>query len=440
IYKGLDIVTAKATAQERSLVAHHLLDILEPHQMFTVVDFRNRALSIIDNLSQQGKIPLVVGGTNYYVESIVYNILVEDADNTNELLWDSSKRKRDFENVDDEIPESTEKRKIVDATDEKSISKPDDREGPSSRDDESGTNDLEVTKEALQEFVDNEKKFTNEEVHDKLRLIDPVQAGRLHPNNRRKVLRSIEVWLHSGRRHSEVLAEQRGEEGRLRHPGATLVLWLKCEQSVHDSRLDARVDAMLRAGLLQELEAFHRQHNLRRILSGQPPDYTKGIFQTLGFKEFHEYLMLPEEEKSSEQGQKLLEMSIDNMKMATRRYARRQNKMTMGRFLEHPNREIPPIYELDTTNIELWDTEVREKAIHIVESFLNGEECRFQPLKSQVDDERKNDDENSYNYCNVCERIIIGDRTYRIHMKSNKHKKVLKKKNEEAKKNQDVPK
>lgn len=119
----------------------------------------------------------------------MYNILVEDADNTNELLWDSSKRKRDFENEDDEIPESTEKRKIVDATDEKSISKPDNREGPTSHDDESGTNDLEVTKEALQEFVDNEKKFTNEEVHDKLRLIDPVQAGRLHPNNRRKVLR-----------------------------------------------------------------------------------------------------------------------------------------------------------------------------------------------------------------------------------------------------------
>ncbi|CAG9087402.1 unnamed protein product [Plutella xylostella] len=80
--------------------------------------------------------------------------------------------------------------------------------------------------------------------------------------------RSIEVWLHSGRRHSEVLAEQRGEEGRLRHPGATLVLWLQCEQSVHDSRLDARVDAMLRGGLLQELEAFHRRHNLRRLQEG----------------------------------------------------------------------------------------------------------------------------------------------------------------------------
>lgn len=47
IYKGLDVVTAKATKQERDLVHHHLLDILEPHQNFTVVDFRNRALKIV---------------------------------------------------------------------------------------------------------------------------------------------------------------------------------------------------------------------------------------------------------------------------------------------------------------------------------------------------------------------------------------------------------
>lgn len=47
IYKGLDVVTAKASLQEREMARHHLLDILEPHQMFTVVDFRNRALKIV---------------------------------------------------------------------------------------------------------------------------------------------------------------------------------------------------------------------------------------------------------------------------------------------------------------------------------------------------------------------------------------------------------
>lgn len=74
--------------------------------------------------------------------------------------------------------------------------------------------------------------------------------------------------------------------------------------------------------------------------SSSPPDYTKGVFQTLGFKEFHNYLMLSEEERNSAEGQKLLAESIENMKIGTRRYARRQNKMIRGRFLEHPTREV----------------------------------------------------------------------------------------------------
>lgn len=72
----------------------------------------------------------------------------------------------------------------------------------------------------------------------------------------------------------------------------------------------------------------------------RPPDYTKGVFQTLGFKEFHRYLMLTEEQKNTEVGINLLKESIENMKLGTRRYARRQNKMVKGRFLQHRNREV----------------------------------------------------------------------------------------------------
>ncbi|PZC80599.1 hypothetical protein B5X24_HaOG214417 [Helicoverpa armigera] len=161
------------------------------------------------------------------------------------------------------------------------------------------------------------------------------------------------------------------------------------------------------------------------------PDYTKGVFQTLGFKEFHEYLMLSEEERNSEQGKKILEQSIENMKMGTRRYARRQNKMVRGRFFEHPTREVPPIYELDTTDVSKWDKEVKSKAIHIIESYLNESPCDFQPLKSNIDDALREADGNSHNFCEVCNRIIIGDNTYAIHLKSFRHKKVLKKKRQE---------
>nr|XP_026489226.1 tRNA dimethylallyltransferase [Vanessa tameamea] len=435
IYKGLDIVTAKASLKERELVPHHLLDILEPHQMFTVVDFRNRALKIIDNLTEQGKIPIIVGGTNYYIESIVYKILVEDMNNADELLWEKSKRKRDYCETD-VSGENCRKKLSNDNINDLSDNVP--APGISSDNtDSSKINSVEIkdiSKEQLIEDVDNESRFTNEEIHARLNAIDPEMASRLHPNNRRKVLRAIEVWLKTGRRHSEVLDEQKESEGQLRRPGATVILWLKCEQTVHDERLNSRVDAMLEQGLIDELLDFHDRHNKQRIRDGTPPDYTKGIFQTLGFKEFHEYLMLPPDKKNSEEGKKLLRESIENMKMGTRRYARRQNKMVKGRFLEHPTREIPLIYELNTTDLSQWDSEVKNKALDIIKSLITNTPCQYEHLKPEKKNEEiSNMNVHSCNYCQVCERLIIGDKEYSIHLKSHKHMRVLKSKERLAK-------
>ncbi|CAG9560929.1 unnamed protein product [Danaus chrysippus] len=184
IYKGLDIVTAKASPQERELVKHHLLDILEPHQNFTVVDFRSRALNIIDNLTEQGKIPIVVGGTNYYIESIVYNILVEDMNDPEALLWDKSRRKRNFADDIDEMPI---KKASLDPSDEAEDALVAESDTKVNSDGKKNSKSIDVSK--LKEDVDNERKFTNEEIHERLKAVDPVMASRLHPNNRRKVLR-----------------------------------------------------------------------------------------------------------------------------------------------------------------------------------------------------------------------------------------------------------
>jgi hypothetical protein len=117
-----------------------------------------------------------VGGTNYYIESIVYNILVEDTDDAEALLWDRS-RKRDLDEPErsSEVPEKKSHGEPASETDvaDKAL-----EVAPG-----------EPSKEKLQEDVQNESKFTNEEIHDKLKSIDPVMAERLHPNNRRKVLR-----------------------------------------------------------------------------------------------------------------------------------------------------------------------------------------------------------------------------------------------------------
>ena len=93
MYKGLDIVTNKViiststhplesifpqvTPEELKLVPHHLINILDPLQTNTVVDFRNRALPVVERLLREGKIPFICGGTNYYIESLLWKILVD---------------------------------------------------------------------------------------------------------------------------------------------------------------------------------------------------------------------------------------------------------------------------------------------------------------------------------------------------------------------------
>ncbi|CAK9253958.1 unnamed protein product, partial [Sphagnum jensenii] len=73
VYKGLDVITNKATLEERQQIPHHLIDFLDPLSRFSVVDFRERALKVIDRLMSNNKIPVIVGGTNYYIESILWN-------------------------------------------------------------------------------------------------------------------------------------------------------------------------------------------------------------------------------------------------------------------------------------------------------------------------------------------------------------------------------
>lgn len=69
-------MTAKANKSEQSMAKHHLIDIVDAGSKFTVVDFRDAAVSIIDNLLEKQKIPILVGGTNYYIESVLWKVLV----------------------------------------------------------------------------------------------------------------------------------------------------------------------------------------------------------------------------------------------------------------------------------------------------------------------------------------------------------------------------
>lgn len=170
----------------------------------------------------------MVGGTNYYIESLLWNILIEKPSG----------------GVDKEMFDPTR--------------------GP-----------------------DNEHLLPSEELHKRLQELDPAMARRLHPNNKRKVLRykpkalssehffevqtfrALEVLHQKGRRLSEILTEQQGTAGGSALGGPlryskSIIFWLQCDQEVLDERLNKRVDAMVEEGLIDELLDFHKTYNEKR--------------------------------------------------------------------------------------------------------------------------------------------------------------------------------
>ncbi|RLU19149.1 hypothetical protein DMN91_009507 [Ooceraea biroi] len=416
VYKGLDIVTAKVTPAEKQMAPHHMLDIVDPLTNFKVIDFRDMALPIIDNLLARRCLPIIVGGTNYYIESLLWEILLTDPKTISSTLTDPAATnpiesrsddryniRADWQNDDDE----------------------DDATTPAKR----------------SKFDTRMCDDSNEELHRKLMEIDPEMARTLHPNNRRKVIRSLEVFYRHGKRHSELLKNQRiaggsGLGGPLRYPNS-IILWLRCNAKVLDDRLDSRVDDMLQAGLVQELLDFHRRYNEQRMKSNTSADYTKGIFQTIGFKEFHAYLILPEEERASEKGKQLLQQGLDNLKLYTKRYSRKQTKWVMNRLIRRGDRQVPPVYSLDCTDVTKWDSRVLEPAAAIISAILRGEKPKQRPLNENIENQKITDSStNVYNYCEVCGKIFVEENQWQAHLKGGKHKRALKRKEKQAQKTQ----
>lgn len=140
IYKGMDIGTAKITKEEMDGIPHHIIDIIEPDKEFTVSDYSNLAKEKIREINSRGKIPIFVGGTGLYINSLVYDL--------------------DF----------TEVRPNYDIRDK-------------------------------YETLVEEKG--NDYVHNILSEIDPESAKKLHPNDSRRVIRAIEIYESTGEKMSE---------------------------------------------------------------------------------------------------------------------------------------------------------------------------------------------------------------------------------------------
>lgn len=125
------------------------------------------------------------------------------------------------------------------------------------------------------------------------------------------------------------------------------------------------------------------------------------------------------------EGLKLLDECLDELKLVTRRYSRKQIKWIQNRFLGSKDRQVPELYPLDTSDVTNWKENVQEKAEATVKSFLENQEVDLEPL-AKVTKISEGLDEEINNYCEICERVFVGDFQWRIHMQSNKHKNKIK--------------
>lgn len=179
VYRGLDIGTAKVTAEERALVRHHLLDVAGVCEVYTVSRFQQDAIAAIDDILARGKLPFLVGGSPHYIQAVVDHLDIP------------------------RIAPQPELRAQLEAR-------------------------------PLAELLAL------------LEELDPESASRIDRSNARRVIRALEVCLVSGKPFSE----QRGVANPLYR---SLLLGISWPREVLYERIDARVDARIRQGMMQEV-------------------------------------------------------------------------------------------------------------------------------------------------------------------------------------------
>ena len=237
VYKHMDIGSAKIMPEEMQGVEHALVDVYEPDEEFHVVRFQQDAKAAMERLWAKNKLPLVVGGTGFYIQALLYDIdfTTEDAD--------------------------TELRK---------------------------------------KYERLAKEQGAEALHEMLRSVDPQSAEDIHANNIKRVIRALEYYEKTGTPISEHNATERAK--RSPYGFAYFVLTDKRENLY--ARIDARVDAMMEQGLLEEVKTLKQMGYTRDMVS----------MQGLGYKELLAYL----------EGECSLEEAVYIIKRDTRHFAKRQ--------------------------------------------------------------------------------------------------------------------
>ena len=236
IYKNMDIGTAKPSKEEMQGIPHHLLDFVEPNQRYSVAEFKKDAETAIEEILAKGKTPIIVGGTGLYVDSLIYGIEYQDIE------------------LDEKYRQELENR---------------------------------VEKEGLSKIYEEAQK------------IDPQATEKISPNDKKRILRVLEIYKATGKNKTEQEAESRKKGVKYDY----IVFAINWERELLYERINKRVDIMIEQGLIEEVKQLLEKY-----------DEFPTAMQGLGYKEVVEYL----------QGTTSKEEMIEKIKMETRRYAKRQ--------------------------------------------------------------------------------------------------------------------
>lgn len=236
IYRWMDIGTAKPTTQEQAQSVHHMVDIVDPDEDYDAVIYAGQADKCIYQLEAMGKVPLVVGGTGLYIKALVHGLT------------------------------------------------------------EAAPTDSGVRDKLQKELAASGAPF----LHQRLSALDPESAKRIHPNDRHRILRALEVFQITGRS----ISCHHSDHGfsALRYDALYIGLSTTREQLYE--RINKRVEIMLAEGLVDEV---------RSLLDGGFGSELKSM-QSLGYRHMVEFI----------QGRLTWDEAVRTLKRDHRRYAKRQ--------------------------------------------------------------------------------------------------------------------
>jgi tRNA dimethylallyltransferase len=248
VYRGMDIGTAKPDAELRAKIPHHLIDLVEPHEDFSVVDYIARARGAAEDTLARGNQPVFVGGTGMYLRCILRGVF----------------------------------------------------EGPPANE--------EIRNRLQKQAEEAEAKGDNYWLMRQLERVDVDAALRLHPNDKRRLIRAIEVYELTGK----PLTEQQKQPPLTDEEKPPHVYWLSPPREWLYDRINRRVELMIEAGLIAEV----------RQLLALPEKVSHTARQGLGYKEVFDVLS---DDSEAELSEEQLAAVVDTIQTRTRQFAKRQH-------------------------------------------------------------------------------------------------------------------